>query len=71
MTANSVINNHTQNKNNSKLSKLLVQEKNDRNGDHMEGYQWGVGWGEMGGKVKGIRSINDRYKIDRRWLRIE
>ena len=37
----------------------------------MEGYQWGVGWGEMGGKVQGIRSINDRYKIDRRRLRIE
>ena len=30
----------------------------------MEGYQCG-GEGEMGEKVKGIRSINGRYKIDR------
>ena len=29
-----------QNKN--KLSKQLEQEQNHRNGDHMEGYQWGV-----------------------------
>ena len=28
-----------QNKN--KLSKQLEQEQNHRNGDHMEGYQWG------------------------------
>ena len=34
----------------------------------MEGYQWGVG--EWGGKVKGVRSINGRYKIDRGRLRI-
>ena len=25
----------------------------------------GEGWGENGGKVQGIRSINGRYKIDR------
>ena len=31
----------------------------------MEGHQWGGVWGEMGGKVQGIRSINGRYKIDR------
>ena len=24
-----------------KLSKQLVQEQNHRNGDHIEGYQWG------------------------------
>ena len=31
-----------------KLSKQLEQEQNYRNGDHMEGYQWGeVGeWGK-------------------------
>ena len=37
----------------------------------MEGYQWGGGKGRIAEKVQGIRSINDRYKIDRRWLRIE
>ena len=36
----------------------------------MEGYQWGVGWGRMGGKVQGIRNIIGRYKIDRVRLRI-
>ena len=47
-----------------KLSKQLEQEQNHRNGDHMEGYQWG---GEM---VKGIRSTTGRHKIDRGRLRI-
>ena len=32
----------------------------------MEGYQQGGGEGRMGEKVQGIRSINGRYKIDRR-----
>ena len=50
------------------LSKQLEQEQNHRNGDHMEGYQWGRG--RMGGKVQGIRSVNGRYKIDRGRLRI-
>ena len=36
----------------------------------MEGYQWGGGEGRMGEMVKGIGSLNDRYKIDRRRLRI-
>ena len=31
------------NKNKNKLSKQLEQEQNHRNGDHMEGYQWGRG----------------------------
>ena len=30
----------------------------------------GEGEGENGGKVKGVRSINSRYKIDREKLRI-
>ena len=30
-------------KNQNKLSKQLEQEQNHRNGDHMEGYQWGEG----------------------------
>ena len=29
-----------------KLSKQLEQEQNHRNGDHMEGYQWGGQGGE-------------------------
>ena len=29
----------------------------------------GERWWEMGGKVQGTRSINGRYKIDRRRLR--
>ena len=58
------------NKNNSKLSKQLEQEQNDRNGDHMEGYQQGSGRGRQGGKVQGISSINGRWKIDRGRLRI-
>ena len=28
-----------------KLSTQLEQEQNHRNGDHMEGYQWGGEWG--------------------------
>ena len=54
------------NKTRNKLSKQLEQEQNHRNGDHMEGYQWGSRrGGEWGEKVQGIRSINGRYKIDR------
>ena len=30
----------------------------------------GEGWGRMGEKVQGIRSINGRYKIDRERLTI-
>ena len=30
-------------KNKNKLNKQLEQEQNHRNGDHMEGYQWGGG----------------------------
>ena len=36
----------------------------------MEGYQLGGGGGRMGEKVHGIRSINGRYKTDRRRLRV-
>ena len=39
----------TESKNNkNKLSKQLEQEQNHRNGDHIEGYQWGGGGGEWG-----------------------
>ena len=41
-----------------KLSNLLEQEQNHRNGDHMEGYQRGGGKNEE--KAQGISSINGR-----------
>ena len=65
-----VINNHTQNKNKSKLSKQVEQEQNHRNGDHIKGYQQGSGMGREGEKVQRISSINGRQKIDRGRLRI-
>ena len=40
------------NKNKNKLSKQLEQVQNHTNGDHMEGYQWGVGWGERGKRYR-------------------
>ena len=53
-------------KSKNKLSKQVEHKQNHRNGDHMEGYQQGVGGG--GGrirvKVHGIRSINGRYKTE-------
>ena len=67
MTTNSQLST-TEPKNKNKLSKQLEQEQNHRNGDHMDGYQWG---GVMiQEKVQGIRSTNGRYKIDRGRLRI-
>ena len=36
----------------------------------MDGYQWGWGDGRVEEKVQRIRSINGRYKIDRRRLKI-
>ena len=68
MTANSQLSTTEPKKQNQKLSKQLKQEQNHRNGDHMEGYQWGRE--RMGKKLQGIRSINVRYKIDRGKLRI-
>ena len=41
--------------NKNKLSKQLEQEQNHRNGDHMEGYQWGrrgKNWGKGTGNKK-------------------
>ena len=52
------------------LSKQSEQEQNHRNGDHMEGYQWGGDGGRVGEKVQGIRSIIGRYKINRGRLRV-
>ena len=73
MTTNSQLSRtEPKNKNNikSRLGKQLEQEKIHRNGDHMDGYQWGGGEERMGEKVQGIRSKNGRYKIDRGRVRI-
>ena len=67
MTTNSQLST-TEPKNTNKLSKQLEQEQNHRNGDHMEGYQWGGK--RMEEKVQGIGSMIGRYKIDRGKLRI-
>ena len=40
MTTNSQLSSSKPKKKN-KLSKQLEQEQNNRNGDHMEGFQWG------------------------------
>ena len=40
------------NKNKHELSKQLEQEQNQRNGDHMEGYQQGGGGGRTGEKYR-------------------
>ena len=55
-----VINNHTYNKNKTKLSEQLEQEQNHRDGDYMEGYQQGSGRGREGRKVLRISIINGR-----------
>ena len=53
MTTNSQLSTTEPNKDKNKntLSKQLEQEQNHKNGDHMEGYQWGRGAGRMGGKL--------------------
>ena len=67
MTINSQLSITEPKKTKQNKSKQLEQERVHRNGDHMEGYQWGRGEGELG---SGNRSINGRYKIDRERLRI-
>ena len=73
MTTNSQLStmNLKKQKHKNELSKQLEQEKNQRNGDHMEGgLSAGRGKGREEEKVQGIRSINGRYKIDRGRLRM-
>ena len=70
MTTNSQLSTVESKKKKTKLSKQLEQEQNNRNGDHMEGYQWERRRGREGGKVQRISSINGRWKIDRGRLRI-
>ena len=49
MTTNSqLLTTESKNKKKNKLSKQPEQEQNHRNGDHMEGYQWGRGCEEWG-----------------------
>ena len=62
MTANSqLLITEPKNKNKNKLSKKLEHEQNQRNGDHMEGYQQGSASGRgRGEKVQKIISINGR-----------
>ena len=53
MTTNSQLSTTEPKKNKNKLSKQLEQEQNYRNGDHMEGYQWGGGeWRKGTGNKK-------------------
>ena len=70
MTTNSQLSITEPKKQKQKLNKQLEQEQSHRNGDHLEGYQWGGEEGRMGEKVQGIRSINSRYKIENGRLRI-
>ena len=70
MTTNSQLSTTKPEKNKNKLSKQLEQEQIHINRDHMKGYQQGGGGERMGEKIKGMRSINGRYKIDRERLRI-
>ena len=59
----------TEPKNKNELSQQPKQEQIHRNGDHMEGYQWGGGGGRIGGKAQEI-SITGRHKIGMGKLRI-
>ena len=45
-----------------KLSKQLEQEQNQRNGHHMEEFQWGGGREEQGGKGTGKKKYKIRHK---------
>ena len=56
MTTNPKLSTTEPKKQKQKLSKQLGQEHNHRNGDHMEGYQWGGRGEQCGEKVQGTRS---------------
>ena len=60
MITNSQLSTTEPKKQKQKLSKQLEQEQNHRNGDHMEGYQWGRGREKEGRKIQRISSINGR-----------
>ena len=52
MTTNSQLSTMEPKKNKNELSKQVEQEQNHRNGDHMEGYQWGSVGGEWGKRCR-------------------
>ena len=52
MTTNSQLSSTEPKKQKRKQSKQLEQEQNHRNGDHMEGYQWGGRGGEWGERYR-------------------
>ena len=70
MTTNSQLSTNEPKKQKEILSKQLEQEHNHRNGDYVEGYQWGGGGAQWGEKVQAIRSITGRHKINKGRLRI-
>ena len=53
-----------------KIKQTTRTEQNHRNRDHMECNHLGGGEERMAEKVRGIRSINSRYKVDRGRVRI-
>ena len=70
MTTNLLLSTTESKQQQQKLSKQPEQEQNHRYGDHLEGYQLEGGRGRMKGNVQGLRSIIDRYKIERGMLKI-
>ena len=50
ITTNSQLSTTEPKKQKQKLNKQLEQEQSHRNGDHLEGYQWGEGGREWGKK---------------------
>ena len=52
MTISSQLSTAEPKKQKQKLSKQLEQEQNHRNGDHMEGHQWGWGGREWGKRYR-------------------
>ena len=52
MTTNSQLSTIESKKQKQELSKQLEQEQKHRNGDHMEGYQWGGVGGEWGKRYR-------------------
>ena len=62
MTTNSQLST-TKPKTKTKTNKQLEQEQNHRNGDHMEGYQWGGGGREKG---KGTENKKHNWQVQNR-----
>ena len=63
MTTNSQLSTTEPKKQKQKLRKQLEQGKNQRNGEHMEGYQWGGGGGEWG---KGTGNKKHKWQVQNR-----